>query len=368
MSSDFIRREEEDLSDLDLELRKPAPPVQPPRSRKSLPRGGKLPPPKRSGGSKLFVVILILLISLGAIVAGGLYLYKSGIVKSELKLAALSPVKKLVKNQIKLRVVPKDAVLLFDGKPQTVTVKEDGTGFFEVTGSGEHTLTFQKDGYRTAERNLNLSGGALYIELELKQKTPGIVTLTCPISQLKFTLDGESVEPSGFLNDVYTLKLPSGKHELVISRTGFSEVKKELDIPSDDGMDLGLIEIKDLGWKSMSVNVTPRNAHIFVDGREIQLTEQNGQLVSEPLEPKICKVEIKAEGYQDWSNDKFEIFSDIPNSLGPVTLTPIKELVKSDKSSKSSNNSDKKSVNKSSNSEKSSDKLKPDEADVKTHK
>ena len=43
------------------------------------------------------------------------------------------------------------------------------------------------------------------------------------------------------------------------------------------------------------------------------------------LEPKTVTIEIKAKGFKPYKNEKFEIYSDISNFIGPITLEKIVE-------------------------------------------
>ncbi len=330
MSGDFIKRDNEDLSDLDDEFRpglnekrlpaKKNTPESPPK--KYAPSPPRKMPESKKGKGGCFILLFIIVLLIGAAFTW-IYLFH----KDKLSVTNISILKNisLAKDSvITISVTPDDAAIFLDNTQLIPELTADGKRIVRTQSIGKHTFSFKKEGYRDVRRDVELvSGGNIIMEITLVKKFPKRIVFNSKMEDIRIFLDNNKIttEPDDQFN--YTLKAEPGKHVIKVEKPGYKKWEKEFELPDDDGVDLGTAELTETGWKTIEIDVQPLESEVLIDGVKIEVQAKNGLLITEPVEPGKHKIEIQAAGYKTWTDESAEIFGDLTNSIGPIVLEPI---------------------------------------------
>ena len=315
--SSFIRKDsDEDFNfddELYAELQNPT---------ESVPSKTKV---KKKGGAGVLIIVILFLLAAGAGVL--YYLYSKGLLNS--LLTNLS-----VTKQPKVTVIfePTDSEVLLDG--QKVELTPAGEGFTFVASAGTHNITVTKKGYKDFSKEIAVpeTGDLVLEKIVLNAKNPGVLTFNISVEKPKIYLDGVMLENVDIKEGVITLKdISAGKHSLLLKKSGHESFSKEFKMPSDDGVNLGDVKLKVADWRPIEIEVSPREVTVLVSGEKVEVSIVDSLVVTEPIAPGKHKIELQAPGYDTWTNEAFEVFSDLANSIGPISLKKIpekKEIIK----------------------------------------
>ena len=214
--------------------------------------------------------------------------------------------------------------------------KEEGIYKIKVDKGVNSSLTFKMAGYKDKKVDIDTSVdmskdlGEIVLEKQIPEKT---IFFTCKEPDVEILLDNEKQKLEN-KDGLYTISdIPEGKHSIVIKKSGFKTVNKDFDLKENEGIELGTIELQITDFKKVKIEVSPIDVEVFVDGELVKTERKNNYLMTDYLEPKVVKVEIRAKGFKPHIDEHFEIYSDISSSIGPITLEKIDEK-KSDKNSK----------------------------------
>lgn len=110
---------------------------------------------------------------------------------------------------------------------------------------GEHTLTASKTGYRTVKKDINVDGSELNVNIELdKDGGQGFDVHMTVVDEQKQPIQGATVELDGDTRTTGSAggcnfqNISEGKHTLIASKTGYSTVKKDINV---DGSQLDFL-------------------------------------------------------------------------------------------------------------------------------
>lgn len=214
--------------------------------------------------------------------------------------------------------------------------KEEGIYKIKVDKGVNSSLTFKMAGYKDKKVDIDTSVdmskdlGEIVLEKQIPEKT---IFFTCKEPDIEILLDNEKQELEN-KDGIYTISnVPEGKHSIVFKKTGFKTVNKDFELKENEGIELGSIDLQVTDFRKVKIEVSPIDVEVFVDGELVKTERKNNYLMTDYLEPKVVKVEIRAKGFKPHIDEHFEIYSDISSSIGPITLEKIDEK-KSDKNSK----------------------------------
>ncbi len=133
-------------------------------------------------------------------------------------------------------------------------------------------------------------------------------------SGAKVTIDGKFYGTTPL-----TIQISPGYHQVTISLAGYKEWEGVVYVEFGQAkkMDVKLMSTTQMMFGELYIKVTPKDAVIYVDGREIGEGEQKLTLLA-----GYHSVEVKHENYQTYYNDSVEV---IPNNTTvlKVKLTPL---------------------------------------------
>lgn len=277
-------------------------------------------PPKTASKSPIgLIVVFLVLVILGA----GVFFFLKG-QKKEIPVFTISYTSK----EPALKV-------LLNGLEAPVE-NEEGVYKIKVDKGANSSLTFKMVGYKDKKVDIDTSVdmskdlGEIVLEKQIPEKT---VFFTCKEPDVEILLDDEKQEIEN-KDGLYTISnIPEGKHSIIFKKVGFKTINKDFELKENEGVELGTIDLQITDFKKVKIEVSPIDVEVFVDGELVKTERKNNYLMTDYLEPKVVKVEIRAKGFEPFIVENFEIYSDISSSLGPVTLKKIDEK-KSDKNSK----------------------------------
>ena len=138
------------------------------------------------------------------------------------------------------------------------------------------------------------------------------------VSWLAFDNEKKDVKDK---DGLYTLSnIPEGKHSISLKKVGFKTINKDFEMSKDEGIELGSFDLQITDFKRLEIEVSPLDVEVFIDGEKVNTERKGNSLKTDYLEPKTVTIEIRAKGFKPYKNEKFEIYSDISNFMGPITL------------------------------------------------
>lgn len=209
------------------------------------------------------------------------------------------------------------------GGEAAVPESADGVFSIPVTEAGGYDVVFSAAGYESKKFRVDLNSSAVVADLgdvELKRSAPpSSLVFVCGEEGATVLIDGRDVTPKSMGTCSFG-GLEPGEHEVVVRKRGFAPFSEKFSVSAEKGADLGRISLEVSKWRPIVIEVAPSSADVFINGEKIELTRENGVLTTEDMPPGVVDVEIKAPGHKSWRNEKFEVFSDIDNSIGPIFL------------------------------------------------
>ncbi len=190
------------------------------------------------------------------------------------------------------------------------------------------SLIFKKDGYKDKKFDVDTSTdlskdlGEIVLEKKIPKNT---LFFTCKEPDVEIVFDNEKKDVKE-KDGLYTLSnIAEGKHSIALKKVGFKTINKDFEMSKDEGIELGSLELQITDFKRLEIEVSPLDVEVFIDGEKVKTERKGNSLRTDYLEPKTVCVEIRAKGFKPYKNEKFEIYSDISNFMGPITLEKIVE-------------------------------------------
>jgi hypothetical protein len=224
---------------------------------------------------------------------------------------------------------PADAEVVLDGKKVTPGVRK--AGGLELPGlePGSHSLSFTKEGYTDVVKD----------KVEVFPDKPsalGQITLSkLPVNSIVFKvepqdvsvyLDGDLAKVDKLAGGIIKIgNLQPGVKSLKVEKKDFESWKKaDVEVKKDQCTKLEPITLKEKKWKPVEIDVAPNTVDVYFDGKKITTTlNRENVLVSEPVEPGRYRIQIAAEGHENWVKNDTEVFSDITTTIGPIRLAKL---------------------------------------------
>lgn len=190
------------------------------------------------------------------------------------------------------------------------------------------SLIFKKEGYKDKKVDVDTSVemskdlGEIILEKKIPKNT---IFFTCKEPDVEIAFDNEKKDVKD-KDGLYTLSnIPEGKHSISLKKVGFKTINKDFEMSKDEGIELGSFDLQITDFKRLEIEVSPIDVEVFIDGEKVNTERKGNSLRTDYLEPKTVTIEIRAKGFKPYKNEKFEIYSDISNFMGPITLEKIVE-------------------------------------------
>jgi formylglycine-generating enzyme required for sulfatase activity len=202
---------------------------------------------------------------------------------------------------VRIAVDPADSTIDMDGG----LALRVGANYF--ARPGDFTVEIEREGYATLRKQIAVTGDADQAFTFKLAKLPGVLDIKTPVAA-RVSIAGKDVGAAPG-----ALRLPAGRHELVITAPRYLPFTARVDI---EGMERRQTLAPQLvaNWAPVRVLTEPTGAQVFVDGKA-----QGTAPVQLELDAGTHHIELRQAGFKNWVTD-VQVVANQPQTLGPVRL------------------------------------------------
>jgi len=183
--------------------------------------------------------------------------------------------------------------LSIDSYPQNCEVYLNGeyvgvTPLEKSVKIGKYTLEVKKEGYEDYKKEVTIERGKeTVIIANLEISTGSLIVKTDPDGATVF-VDGKNYG----LTPIEIKDLAIGEHEIVISKEGYAQIIKKIDIRKET---VTIEEILIEAISEIFINTNPKGAKVIINGKEMGVTP----LTLKDINPGRYIITFKAIGYEE---------------------------------------------------------------------
>ncbi len=183
--------------------------------------------------------------------------------------------------------------LSIDSYPQNCEVYLNGeyvgvTPLEKSVKIGKYTLEVKKEGYEDYKKEVTIERGKeTVIIANLEISTGSLIVKTDPDGATVF-VDGKNYG----LTPIEIKDLEIGDHEIVISKEGYAQIIKKIDIRKET---VTIEEILIEAISEIFINTNPKGAKVIINGKEMGVTP----LTLKDINPGRYIITFKAIGYEE---------------------------------------------------------------------
>ncbi|HOK17790.1 MAG TPA: PEGA domain-containing protein [Caldisericia bacterium] len=183
--------------------------------------------------------------------------------------------------------------LSIDSYPQNCEVYLNGeyvgvTPLEKSVKIGKYTLEVKKEGYEDYKKEVTIERGKeTVIIANLEISTGSLIVKTDPDGATVF-VDGKNYG----LTPIEIKDLEIGEHEIVISKEGYAQIIKKIDIRKET---VTIEEILIEAISEIFINTNPKGAKVIINGKEMGVTP----LTLKDINPGRYIITFKAIGYEE---------------------------------------------------------------------
>jgi formylglycine-generating enzyme required for sulfatase activity len=202
---------------------------------------------------------------------------------------------------VRIEVSPAEAEVALDGG-LTLPV-----GAHHFARAGDYAVEISARGYETLRDRIQVTDAPNQSFAFKLAKLPGVLEVRTPVAA-RVTLAGKDI--GAVPGD---LRLPAGRHEIVINAPRYLPFKATVDIA---GMERRQTLTPQLvpAWAPVRVLTEPAGAEVLVDGKV-----QGRSPARLELDAGTHRIELRAAGFRAWVSD-VQVVANQPQTLGPVRL------------------------------------------------
>ncbi len=172
---------------------------------------------------------------------------------------------------------------------------------------GEYTVEIRRRGYVSLRAPIKVTAAQNQSFRYRLTKLPGILQVQTPVAA-RISVAGKEVGPAPG-----EVRLPAGRHELLVTAPRYLPFKATVDI---NGMEQRQVLAAELvaAWAPVTVLTEPAGATVFVDGSARGATPARLE-----LDAGTHRIELRQAGFKPWVTD-VQVVANQPQTLGPVRL------------------------------------------------
>ncbi|MBP9131315.1 MAG: PEGA domain-containing protein, partial [Steroidobacteraceae bacterium] len=200
----------------------------------------------------------------------------------------------------------------FDVDPADSAVRMRGGLVLPVGGNhfarpGEYAVEIQRKGYVSLRAPIKVTDAPNQSFRYRLTKLPGILQVQTPVAA-RISVAGKDVGSAPG-----EVRLPAGRHELLVTAPRYLPFKATVDI---DGMEQRQLLTAKLvaAWAPVTVLTEPAGATVLVDG-----AAQGATPAKLELDAGTHRIELRQAGFKNWVTD-LQVVANQPQTLGPVRL------------------------------------------------
>jgi formylglycine-generating enzyme required for sulfatase activity len=180
-------------------------------------------------------------------------------------------------------------------------------GGHQFVRPGQYTVELSHEGYATRRESIAVTDAENQSFRFKLARLPGVLEIKTPVVA-RVSIGGKEVGAAPG-----ELRLPAGKHELVIDAPRYLPFKTTVDI---EGMERRQALTPQLvaAWAPVQVISEPAGAEVLVDGKAQGTTPAQLE-----LDAGTHRVELRHPGFRNWVSD-VQVVANQPQTLGPVRL------------------------------------------------
>jgi formylglycine-generating enzyme required for sulfatase activity len=200
----------------------------------------------------------------------------------------------------------------FDVDPADARVDLDGGLSLRVGGNhfaraGKYAVEIARDGYVTRRDRIEITAAANQTFRFRLDKLPGRLEIRTPVAAT-VSMGGKEIGKAPG-----ELRLPAGRHELLVTAPRYLPFKATVDIEGMERLQT-LAPPLVAAWAPVRVLTEPAGAEVLVDGKAQGTTPAQLE-----LDAGTHRVELRHPGFRTWVSD-LQIVASQPQTLGPVRL------------------------------------------------
>ncbi|MBK6451573.1 MAG: SUMF1/EgtB/PvdO family nonheme iron enzyme [Proteobacteria bacterium] len=200
----------------------------------------------------------------------------------------------------------------FDVDPADSAVRMRGGLVLPVGGNhfarpGEYAVEIQRKGYVSLRAPIKVTDAPNQSFRYRLTKLPGILQVQTPVAARISVAGKDAGAAPG------EIRLPAGRHELLVTAPRYLPFKATVDI---DGMEQRQLLTAKLvaAWAPVTVLTEPAGATVLVDG-----AAQGATPAKLELDAGTHRIELRQAGFKNWVTD-LQVVANQPQTLGPVRL------------------------------------------------
>lgn len=186
------------------------------------------------------------------------------------------------KGKLSVDSYPQNSEVYLNGKYIGITPLEESFNY------GIYKLEVKKIGYKDFIKEIKIERGKeTFVIANLEKSTGGLIVKTVPDGATLY-VDGKNYGTTPI--EIEDLEI--GEHEIVISKEGFAQIIKKVEIKEDK------VEINEILSKAISevfLNTEPKGAKVIINGKEMGITP----LTLKDINPGRYFVTFRALGYEE---------------------------------------------------------------------
>jgi hypothetical protein len=219
---------------------------------------------------------------------------------------------------------PTDAEVMLDGKKVTPGARKDGSKELPGLEPGIHSIVFTKEGYTdNAMEKVEVYADkpAALGKIVLSKLPPNSIVVKVEPQDVAVYLNGDPAKFEKLGSGLIKIgNVQPGSWLLKVEKKDYeSWIKADVEVKKDMCAKLDPIVLKEKKWKPVEIDVAPNTVDVYFDGKRITTTlNRENILVTEPVEPGRYRVQITAEGHENWVKNDTEVFGDITTTIGPI--------------------------------------------------
>ena len=199
-----------------------------------------------------------------------------------------------------------------DVAPADSTVRLHGGLVLPVGGNhfarpGEYTVEIQRKGYESLRAPIKVTDAPNQSFQYRLAKLPGILQVQTPVAARI------SVAGRGVGSTPGEVRLPAGRHELLITAPRYLPFKATVDIKGMEQRQSLTAQLV-AAWAPVTVLTEPTGATVLVDG-----TAHGATPAQLELDAGTHRIELRQAGFKHWVTD-LQVVANQPQTLGPVRL------------------------------------------------
>lgn len=206
------------------------------------------------------------------------------------------------KKKLKITVTPINSTIILNG--MNVPLDEKGEAE-QIVSLGTYTYTAKSNGYYSIEGQVSIEEDNKEIQyLEISDFKPimGKLALDVYPKTSNIFIDGKAVNGNAF-------NLQIGKHDIIISSSGYRTEQRSVEIHKDKTLDL---EVRLSQTAVYNITSTPSNVRIYISGKNVGITP-----CSEELTTGVYEIKATKAGYKDFKK-RINCNSSSPNINIPM--------------------------------------------------